>query len=439
MSDDSRGLANGRFAHSEDLQRLPAELEPVHELLVAASGEWQDSLPASDRLAAFARSLPNSSIPRTDGAPSNAQPELPRMPAPQPVIPPAAPRRPRPLPAIAAAVAIVALLAGLLVHFAQSRPPNILQQPTATVSSVPTATEGVRPGVNPVTGQWSISSIQEGSLVVSMSNPSVLYHDGKQLERSDNGGKTWRTIQTPRIPVVGATITESNISAMVSTGHSNMLVINLTITLNSQNSTACPPDTRVAYMPVHGGILANAGFGYCEQVFASRDGGTNWQPVQISGSKSYFLTGAPGFTQYLLQQGRQLYGTIMDRATSLQPLGVRIVTSTDGVSWQFADETLRSRAGYVCDYQTAPSGTSLYAIAFSHAKGCLAGVLGAHQIWRSDDGGVHWTPAGSVNNRVAHIVGVTRPISGGMPSVYIGTTDSLTLMGQKAPPFQGWG
>ena len=65
MFDDPRGHANGHLPHAQDAEKLPIELAPVHDLLVATSEQWRASLPAADRLAAFARSLPNVPLRQT--------------------------------------------------------------------------------------------------------------------------------------------------------------------------------------------------------------------------------------------------------------------------------------------------------------------------------------------------------------------------------------
>ena len=267
--------------------------------------------------------------------------------------------------------------------------------------------------------------MQYGNLVVSMSNPNVLYRDGTQLERSDNGGQTWRTIATPHIPVTNATVVVNSVSVMVSTQDPNTIVVSEAITLNSVDSTPCPADTRVYGITTHGGILASGGSGYCEQEFASQDGGANWQPVQIPGTESYNLVGAPRAGSYLVQQGRMLFATIPEQLPIVGPAGVRILTSTDGAHWQFADVTLRAQAGSLCDFQPAPDGTSIYAITLQNARNCVQGYPGVRQIWRSDDAGASWNLVGSIKNRVVLILGVTQSPSGGTPLVYIGGTDSL--------------
>src|SRR5262249_43069206 len=161
-------------------------------------------------------------LPAAPGMPSDAvTKDAPPVSSPAPAvrsrIPPPVPRRPRPLPALVAAAIIVALFAGLLLRFAQGRFWDVLQQPTATAffAQAPTATAGVRPGFLPVTGRWSVSSLSTTStIVVSMSVANVLYRDGKLLQRSDDGGKTWRTISTPQIPGVPAAATEGAVGIM---------------------------------------------------------------------------------------------------------------------------------------------------------------------------------------------------------------------------------
>src|SRR5579885_861627 len=63
MFDDPRVQANGHLPQSQGAELFSAELEPVHELLLATSEAWRADLPASDRLAAFARSLPSADTP----------------------------------------------------------------------------------------------------------------------------------------------------------------------------------------------------------------------------------------------------------------------------------------------------------------------------------------------------------------------------------------
>jgi hypothetical protein len=120
MFDNPREQANGHFPYLDVTEKLPAELAPVHELLAAVADEWRGQLPPSERLAAFARSLPDSGRPRCERAPDTPLSELDRVP---PATIPRAPGRLHVLPVIAAAL-VVALLVGLLTRFAPSQLAN---------------------------------------------------------------------------------------------------------------------------------------------------------------------------------------------------------------------------------------------------------------------------------------------------------------------------
>ncbi len=424
MFDDAHEQANGHFPHLDDVERLSTELEPVHALLAVASERWRSSLPAADRLAAFARDLPSAPAARSEEIRENTPLSLPLAPEVRATsTSTSAPRRrPRPLPAIAAAVIVVALLAGLLVHVAQSRLLSGLQQPTVTASIAPTATVGIRAGFGPITGRWSATSLGAGStIVVSLSNPQVLYRDGTQLQRSNDGGKTWRTIPTPLIFLAGTLSMDASVQVMVSTDDPNTIVAQMQVPLTTAPSNCPQQDVIGADMPVHGGILAN-GVSYCAEAFASRDAGLHWQLIHVPTGHAPDLTGAPSFGRYLLAQGSRLYGSIMERGATGQPLGVRIVVSDDGANWRFADETLRLRAAHICDFRPVPASARLYAVTLS--RGCSSGWNGPHQIWRSDDGGAHWNPVDSVSAVSVAILGISPEPDTGTPVLYVGMSDS---------------
>jgi hypothetical protein len=178
MFDESRGVANGRFFHPEDLQKLPAELEPVHELLVAASEEWRAALPVADRLADYARGLADAPAHPRRRELHAARPEAPSALLPASSNPALPARRTRALPVIAVTVAVVVLLGGCSSTSAQYgsiRPSGSLSLPT------PSPTTWATPNGVVVPDGWR--AVLPGLVLSDFSQPNTLVTNPAQPGR----------------------------------------------------------------------------------------------------------------------------------------------------------------------------------------------------------------------------------------------------------------
>src|SRR5262249_36134166 len=75
------------------------------------------------------------------------------------------------------------------------------------------------------------------------------------------------------------------------------------------------------------------------------------------------------------------------------PLGFRLVSSGDGVTWHTADDALAAVGQVATDIALSPTGATIYAATAASSSDPL---VDDRQLWRSDDAGAHWTHTGSL-------------------------------------------
>ncbi len=448
-------LAN-HHAPSEDVRNktedmLPAELEPVHWQLVTIGEEWRTRVPPADSLVSYIRNvgavhMASDVTPPTtttlsrqtiDTEDVHSAHEKLFSPQHRPL------SRIHLLTAVAAALAVVALLAGVFVAFAPGRFGG--RGPTV-IPATHTPDSTLRPTIGPVTGEW-VTPPQLNNLrsvpIIAPSDPRVIYQGGAQLKRSDNGGATWRVIPTPQFS--GPAVSTVSVDwVTISTLDPNTLAINVTVWLSSSDTSLCPAGTHFSndangfaltippvsttsttatnqmgktflppllpHVPANGSIM-------CIAEFASRDDGAHWNQLHVPMALTMH---DPSWRHgpYLQEQGGRLYGVTYESGDSYNSgfeLGFHIMTSTDANNWQLIDTPLITQNRHVCDIQVPPTGTTIFALTYTDAGGCFTPSSASlpHQIWRSNDGGAHWQPVGTLSAYVVQSITVTPSDTGG--------------------------
>lgn len=431
---------NGHYRASEESsEALPTDLEPVHQQLLRDSDGWTRRLPEAETLASYARGLASGTAtaillldPTAErehaedaGEPSDAYPHplstrgyarhQPRS-------------RRNALLALAAAVAVVALMAAVLTSLAPHRGPasgEPTASVTATETAIPTATP--RPAYGPIRGSWQPAPYlqnQPGEPTFAPSDPRVVYEavftqtNGAEpvgqyatLRRSEDGGKSWQTLSVPK-PQDAAVTAWGPAGVLVSPNDSRTVILSVTSQLSYTTPAGCPADQRTADAPQHGGILAD-GFVRCATQYVSRDGGGTWTPITVAG-----VTALPtnGFDA-LYAQGDRLYA-LYEAGTQFSDQGsYRVVASADGIHWSLVDSAPLAASKQICSFIAVPTGSTVFAL--TTAGTCDSFDSPPPQLWRSDDGGLHWRDIGPLGGQQDHFAAAQQGPEDAQPTLYL--------------------
>lgn len=333
--------------------------------------------------------------------------------------------RPKQIGSVAAIVtlaAVVALIVVLLHNAAPNRStarsgssgtpqPN----PSATATTVPTPS-----------GQWvAVPGLANttAQIMIAPSNPNVIYEDQTPaggaskltLRRSDDGGATWHPLAQP----AGLPTPFDESAILVSPLDANTIFETLTV-----------------YAIPHPGICQASGTSNalfsggpsCSVQFYSSDGGQHWSRLSLpvpGGLGAPFVSSLtfPTSAEALRPQGQRLYSAISNYSTVINTSfggpGVRIIASDDGgKTWQLADGTLGTSGQNICDFTPTSTGTTIFAI--TQTSQCYTDQHTATALWRSDDGGAHWTQIGPLPGPAASMLLVSRGASAD-PLIYVAT------------------
>lgn len=323
-----------------------------------------------------------------------------------------------------AALAAVAVVIGLFFALLHGVAPGHVGKQGAVPS--PTAT---RAGKTPVASNvWvpldkvtaTTQGDQDGAVAIAPSDPRVVYTATRPpltLRRTDDSGATWHTLP---LPLPDSPDIEA-VQMFVSPLDARTVFAEVTTPLDPAQAANCevttPPD------PARGALLANplsprtaaaraptrpltspltrplGGKIPCTLTHISADGGASWKapelpaPGTLLGWKVDF---SPIQAVVLHAQGSKLYSLLGCGLFCLGP-SARIVVSADGgASWSLADGDLRAAGQSICEVAPAPSGSLVFAVTTSQACGDQNMTGAPLALWRSDDGGAHWSRVGDL-------------------------------------------
>ena len=319
-------------------------------------------------------------------------------------------RRARGIAGFAAAVALVALAVAVFQSIGASHQTGKgnNKQPTT-----PPATQylGANGKWDTVTTYTVSSGAGYGAVTIAPNNPSIVYLSGPglTLKRSTDGGATWTSLATPTQDVPAGSA-DASVEALISPldAHTVFLWLNA-----SSTDPKCPTPIPGMSRPHIGAKVILSGGYSCSFEYVSRDGGDTWQSLNVPSAGH---VGGPDQPNSGFQvQGSWLYSTLVPDLNGPAPLGYRLVKSSDGVNWQYADGALAAHDQNVSQIAAAPSGGELFAVTVP-AGGINGGGAYTPQLWHSADGGAHWIETGDFTQAgqptYAQLMGATTNTSG---------------------------
>ncbi len=281
--------------------------------------------------------------------------------------------------------------------------------------------------------QYTLST--KDAITVAPGDPSVIYRvltSGLAFQRSDDGGKAWKTYTVPSQKIVNDP--QASLTLQVSPLDAQMVFA--TIWSNTSNPN-CPPalgdvSGRNSNLMAETAVLSG---GYtCTFQYVSTDGGATWATPQtpIQGALgSFYFTGGYGLIPPFVAQGNRLYTALAPDINGAESQGFRLVSSSDGIHWSAADAPLAVQNLRVMEYAATPDGSTLFAT--TRPISSVGGIN--REFWRSDDGGAHWTDLGEFPESPAQY-GMTYLLGaatiGGKTVVYYGASEAHFLTG--TPP-----
>ena len=398
---------------------------------ISADGAvWRRSLPTTDRLAGYARSLgdPPGGAPRANHHAREdrtmALDNAPTDPGAGPPVPPTPTRgarfhRARQVIAAVAALLVVALFASVFAAQSRHRGPGAGQAtPTATASATPTPTP-LPPGAQLVAAP-RLSDLS-GMPVFSTSNPHTVYVvNGARITRSDDDGAHWTTLPLPNNLPSGLVVAWVDLFVSPLDARTVYATANLTNPDNSQ-VTNCPAPLPMAHI---GAKIARSGVVPCDVTEVSADGGATWGIVRLSGglelgSASLAASELGQYDAYSASpvvQGHYIY-TLAGYGPLASVAPDRLLNSGDGgMTWGFSDTSLLAQGQAPCQYAATSTGTTLFAVTTPSTTFCDPAYGEPTEFWRSDDLGSTWRPETAPPGRAP--LGLTIS-SGAQPILYL--------------------
>lgn len=289
--------------------------------------------------------------------------------------------------AVAAAVAIAALFA-LILHVTV---PTHITGGAAFPTSTPIVLHYLGSS-----GSWTISGpelLLESNLdtfVVAPSNPLTRYKTivgSLVVQRSDDGGITWKEYRLPADKVGGVPF---DLSLSVSPLDARIV---FAIVISSAANPNCPRPVFASSGATHIGALSVArphSGGYsCTFEYVSTDSGATWQRPVVPASGDIGESGL-GLQPAFQAQGGRLFSLLVPDVNGTVHAGYSLLSSVDGVHWQAADAQLITHGVFVFSFVATPSGRTLFATTIPYN----ASEVTQRHLWRSDDAGASWRDLG---------------------------------------------
>lgn len=295
----------------------------------------------------------------------------------------------------AVVLVVLSVTAGLVACVALSRTIPALR--TLVTQAGTTANHTGAPGIIR-SGEWANEGrVGPGNslLVVAPGNPRVVYLIPSTaqtvFQRSDDGGKTWRTYSAPSHEVTRGVPTPTVFFNPISGLSFDLEVSPLNAMVIVASIVGVPPNPNC---PLYS-TIDNSSY-TCVFQYVSTDGGSTWTTPDLPttgylGDVSTNITLEYTIPPFVVQ-GNRLYSGITPTASDPYGLGgFRLVSSTDGgVHWHAVDAPLAARNLLVFEYAATPEGSTLFATTLASPGGGLF----SRELWRSDDVGVHWSDLG---------------------------------------------
>jgi photosystem II stability/assembly factor-like uncharacterized protein len=440
---------------------------------------WQNSLPAADRLARYARALPAlpaqpvisehtetvSDLFRDEarGA-SHMKQRIKSATNPVNTIDassntnrsgiPANRRRSatplRTLMAVAAAVVVVGLLGATFAIFARRLPSTAGAKSTATSAAHPTSTATNATGWTAVDRLTVTTSLQSAAPAIAPSDPRIVYEviSGQQpkLRRTTDEGQTWQSFPLPvnnasALMQVYVSPLDPNVLVLHTDGTASQSQLCLTQADSwniSQNQTQSHPIQPLADLAPN--APKSGGPAPCTQ-FLSTNGGRSWTqtPSEFFDNIGVFSPLNPGL--FMVQDNRLYTYAIhscQQPSSAVCSTTISLLVSVDGGrNWNPAP-TPPSREAF-CGVGMAPTGAVMFAVMAPTIGYCQGGnpSVAINTIWRSDDAGAHWAQVSQLQFSSVNSLVVVPNGDAAFPTAYLATntmgTPTVTANGGTVP------
>ena len=322
------------------------------------------------------------------------------------------------LVAVAAAVAVVATLAGVLHALSGARVAAPAANPTPNFAAHVTHARGHWADVV----QYALGA--NSTVYIAPSDARIAYRTitspadptAVKLARTSDGGATWTTLTLPT--------DDGGWFGGLAFSPLDAETVFLTLA-SDQNNPHCPAfalgigaGLGLATLPVQHADESRLDLQYpssggysCSFQYVSRDGGAHWSHPSFPWQAQHFADGGGPSSFPGQVQGTTLFAAVTGNLNGEYFDGERLVASEDGGStWSAVDTAIYAAGQIVTSYTAIPGTTSLYAISVPQQTPSGQELHAA--LWSSEDAGAHWTRVGPVPLAQAQLVGTTRTPSG---------------------------
>lgn len=350
---------------------LPPDLQRLHNRLLDDGAAWRAEYPSGETFRRRVREFGETPMARVmePGTQAQQRRESDRIDMNHLSLPPSeispgnAPRgsaRRRSFRGVAAVAAtlLIAILFGVAFQMVSGNRPG---QVSTTSTRTPSASTWEKVG--------QFQSRNGERVAVAPSDPYFAYRLNSgtfAMERSDDGGRVWQAVTLP------AEVTQSPLKNYAVLDINPLAAKTVYLTAFSDPSSAsCPSPFSPA-----GQSLRNF---RCSVQYVSTDGGQIWRRLMLpsNGRLTGMLSQVLGSPRApLLPQGNRVYSLM---TTDAYVGEYRLVVSSDGINWQFADADLAATGLRIEDYVAAPTGSTIWV------------TLSDGGLWRSDNAGQNWT------------------------------------------------